>query len=190
MSDEPIDRILDAAYASFARHGVRRTTMDDIATAAQMSRPAVYQYVRNKDDAFRQLGTRLFDAALQRATAAAADDGRSVAARLYGVLCAKLELALQLERDSPHAGELLDASARLFGELFEGFIAATHGLLVGVLDSAAARGEIDLTGLRAAEIADVALALERGLVHDPADPERPLRQQRLGVDLIVAGLSR
>jgi TetR/AcrR family transcriptional regulator len=52
MSVDRMRAILDAAYRCFARHGARRTTMDDIAAEAGLSRPAVYQYVRNKDDVF------------------------------------------------------------------------------------------------------------------------------------------
>ena len=47
--------VLDATYECLTRYGVRRTTMEDIASVAGMSRAAVYQYVRNKDDAFRGL---------------------------------------------------------------------------------------------------------------------------------------
>ncbi len=66
MADDRLDQILDAAYASFTRHGVKRTTMDDIASAAGMSRPSVYQYVRGKDDAFRRLAQRLSTAPWSR----------------------------------------------------------------------------------------------------------------------------
>ena len=59
-----LDRILDAAYACFTRHGVRRTTMDDLAREAGMSRPAVYRYVQNKEDAYRRLAGRLYAGAL------------------------------------------------------------------------------------------------------------------------------
>ena len=45
MPDEPIDRILDAAYACFVRHGMRRTTMDDsesvVVGALDRARPPV-----------------------------------------------------------------------------------------------------------------------------------------------------
>jgi AcrR family transcriptional regulator len=44
-----IDRILSAALRQLAHHGVRRTTMDDIATAADLSRPTLYEYFPNKN---------------------------------------------------------------------------------------------------------------------------------------------
>jgi len=187
MPDDRTERILDAAYACFARHGVRRTTMDDIAAAAEMSRPAVYQYVRNKDDAFRRLALRLFDGALARATAAATVDG-PLAERLHAILATKLELTLQLWRDSPHATELLDAGARLSGDLVERFTQAMHELATAAVAAAAERGEVALDGQNAAELADIALALTRGLEADPTDPDLPRHRLRRGVELLVAGL--
>ncbi|HEY2830963.1 MAG TPA: TetR/AcrR family transcriptional regulator [Sporichthyaceae bacterium] len=41
-------RIFKAAVACFARYGLRRTTMDDVATAAGVSRKTVYNYFTNK----------------------------------------------------------------------------------------------------------------------------------------------
>src|SRR4051794_5495836 len=57
----------DPPYACLVRHGIRNTPMDDIAAAAGMSRPAVYQYVRNKDDAFRRVASRIFAEAVEEA---------------------------------------------------------------------------------------------------------------------------
>ncbi|HEY3258740.1 MAG TPA: helix-turn-helix domain-containing protein [Pseudonocardiaceae bacterium] len=189
MADDRTERILDAAYACFARHGVRRTTMDDIAAAAEMSRPAVYVYVRNKDDAFRRLATRLFDRALAQArTAATAPVDAPLAERLHAVLAVKLELTLQLWRDSPHAAELLDEGARLSGDLVERFTDALRELATEVVAVAQASGEVALHSLPPAEVVDIALALTRSLEADLTDPDLPRRRLRRGIDLLVAGL--
>ncbi len=45
--------ILEAAFQTFFQYGVKRATMDDIARAAGMSRPALYLVYRNKADIFR-----------------------------------------------------------------------------------------------------------------------------------------
>jgi AcrR family transcriptional regulator len=47
------ERILDAAGACFARQGVARTSIGDIATEAGCSRPTVYRYFADRD-ALRQ----------------------------------------------------------------------------------------------------------------------------------------
>jgi len=39
VSEARLERVLDAAYQCFTRHGVRKTTMDDIAAAAGMCPP-------------------------------------------------------------------------------------------------------------------------------------------------------
>ncbi|MBY8871283.1 TetR/AcrR family transcriptional regulator [Micromonospora sp. PLK6-60] len=182
MSSDRLDAILTAAYECFTRHGIRRTTMDDIAAAAGMSRPAVYQYVRNKDDAYRRLAERLFDASLARARAAAAAPGTPTADRLLAVLDAKLDLTLTLHRDSRHAAELLDASGKLTGDLAAAYTRELTAVLAGALAEPA--------GPRAAAVAEVLVALTRGLEADLTDPDLPRQRLRDGVALIVAGLTR
>ena len=65
--DPKRDIILDAAKEVFLRYGFSRTTMDDIARGAEISRPALYLHFRNKGDIYRALAMRLlahgFDAA-------------------------------------------------------------------------------------------------------------------------------
>lgn len=181
MSNDRLDVILAAAYECFTRHGVRRTTMDDIAAAAGISRPAVYQYVRNKDDAYRRLAERLFAGSLADARQAAGAPGADLAQRLHDVLAAKLELTLRLHRESPHAAELLDTSTRLTGGLAEAYTRELTDVVAGALADAA--------GPRARAVADVLVALTRGLEADLTDPDLPRRRLRDGVALVVAGLS-
>lgn len=45
-------QMLDAAVVEFARHGYRTASMDDIAEAAGVSKPLVYQYLKSKEDVF------------------------------------------------------------------------------------------------------------------------------------------
>ncbi|MFF9897038.1 TetR/AcrR family transcriptional regulator [Streptomyces longispororuber] len=120
--------VLDATYACLSRYGVRRTTMDDIAREMGVSRSAVYQYVRGKDDAVRRLARRLHDRALERAEAAAVR-AAPPAERVHGILAAKLDLVLDLTGRSPHTVELLDPNARLSGDICDAFTARLRTLL-------------------------------------------------------------
>lgn len=184
LEDERLDQILDAAYACFTRHGVRRTTMDDIAREAGISRPGVYQYVRNKQDAFRRLTTRLLDASLSdaRSTATARGD---LAERLTGVLEVKLRLTAGVWRDSPaHAAELLGVDSRQSADLLEAYETAMCELLTSVIT--AARPDLPRAG--ADEVAQLLLAFTRGLEADLTDPQAPIRRLRHGVALFVAGM--
>ncbi|WP_051819231.1 TetR/AcrR family transcriptional regulator [Streptomyces sp. NRRL S-920] len=161
MSADRLDEVLDAAYDCLTRYGARRTTMDDIASAMGVSRSAVYQYVRSKDDAFRRLAGRLHEQALRRAREAAEADA-PYGERLHGVLAAKLDLVLQLAGDSPHATELLDGKTRLFGEICGSFTSDLRRLLIALLTEA---GTAD--GVEPPEAADICVALVVGLESMP-----------------------
>lgn len=50
-----ISRIIDAAYECFQRFGIKKTTVEDIATLADVSRPTVYRYFLGKEDILRQV---------------------------------------------------------------------------------------------------------------------------------------
>ncbi|MFD4026286.1 TetR/AcrR family transcriptional regulator [Streptomyces sp. NPDC058576] len=183
MSTERTAHILDAAYRCFARHGVRRTTMEDIAREAGLSRGAVYQYVRNKDDAYRRVAERLFDEALAASRDAAGAAG-SLSERLTAILMAKLELVLRIARDSPHAAELFGEQARLIADLDARYMAAMTDLLASAVRASRPSSTDPADD---AELAHLLLALTRGLEADLSDPLVPVRRLRHGVALLVAG---
>jgi AcrR family transcriptional regulator len=54
-SDDPRDRILAAAERCIERHGIRKTTMEDIASEVGMSRPGVYRYFSDRDELLIEL---------------------------------------------------------------------------------------------------------------------------------------
>jgi AcrR family transcriptional regulator len=54
-SDEKTQRILSGAKEVFLRFGYNRTTMRDIAEAAKISRPALYQVYKNKEKVYEAL---------------------------------------------------------------------------------------------------------------------------------------
>ncbi|MEU5878846.1 helix-turn-helix domain-containing protein [Spirillospora sp. NPDC047279] len=181
MGLKPADRlsqVLDATYICLTLHGVRRTTMDDIARQAGMSRSAVYQYVRNKDDAFRRLTERLHDDALVRARAAASAGGPP-ADRVRGVLGAKLDLVGQLMGASPHGAELLDAKARLFADVCAGFVTELKALLAGVFAEAGV-----VSTVTPDQAADICIALVMGL---EARPDGAVLLQP-AADALISGL--
>lgn len=49
------ERMLNVARELFARQGVQRTTMNDIADAAQRGRRTLYTYFKNKEDIFHAI---------------------------------------------------------------------------------------------------------------------------------------
>jgi AcrR family transcriptional regulator len=57
-TDDVRERILAAAERCIDRHGIRKTTMDDIASELGVSRPNVYRYFADRDDLLVELITR------------------------------------------------------------------------------------------------------------------------------------
>ncbi|MFF4257739.1 TetR/AcrR family transcriptional regulator [Streptomyces sp. NPDC001663] len=179
MPADRLDEVLDSAYDCLTRYGVRRTTMDDIATGMGVSRSTLYLYVSNKDDAFRQLAARLHGQALARARKAATAPDAPCADRIRGVLAAKLDLVLQLSGDSPHTAELLDHKARLFADTCHTFTADLRHLLIALFTEAGTPAVIE-----PADAADICLALVAGLESAP-DAGRLLGP---ATDALLAGL--
>jgi AcrR family transcriptional regulator len=80
-----IDRrthVLDAALGVFARHGYRKASMDDVATAAGISRPGLYFHFSSKAELFRATVEQSLDAGITAARLALADPDRSLRERL------------------------------------------------------------------------------------------------------------
>jgi AcrR family transcriptional regulator len=57
-TDDARERILAAAERCIDRHGIRKTTMDDIASEVGLSRPSVYRYFADRDDLLIELNIR------------------------------------------------------------------------------------------------------------------------------------
>jgi AcrR family transcriptional regulator len=66
-TDDARERILVAAERCIDRHGIRKTTIDDIASEIGLSRPSVYRYFADRDDLLIELITRHGQALLGQA---------------------------------------------------------------------------------------------------------------------------
>ncbi len=99
--------ILEAAADAFLTYGFRRTSMEDIARAAGLSRPALYLHFRSKEDIFRSLG-RLYYERAAAGVAAELVPGRPVAEALTAAFAAQGGEMLAAILASPHGAELTD----------------------------------------------------------------------------------
>src|SRR6202035_4216312 len=66
-TDDARERILAAAERCIDRHGIRKTTMDDVACEVGLTRPNVYRYFADRDDLLIELITRHARALVARA---------------------------------------------------------------------------------------------------------------------------
>lgn len=154
-----LEPILDAAFRAFATYGYRRTSMDDIAKGAGMSRSALYLHFRNKEDIFRSLAVRYFDEALRDMAAALNQPGQGLEAALMAAFVAKDGKFMEAVLTTPHGEELMDAGFSVTGDL----AAAGEARMVEVLgDWLARRGVPEGLGT-GADVAQAVMSAVKGL---------------------------
>jgi AcrR family transcriptional regulator len=180
-----LDQVTIAALAVFGRYGYQRTSMDLIAKAAGISRPALYQHFSGKDGVFRAAGERIADELISTAGTAAAADAPT-AERLYRALAAKLDFAAG-PVDPGFRGDLIaEASARL-PDLQASMKARHAAVIEKILHSAA---DIDLAeaAIPAGDVAVVLLDALTGIAQQDEPAEELRRRLRQMVNLTVRGL--
>lgn len=158
----PIDRqdaILDAAFHAFSSYGYRRTSMDDIARGAGLSRTALYLHYRNKEDIFRSLAVRYFEEALRDMTAALEVPGQTMEQALIAAFVAKDGKFMEAVLSTPHGEELMDAGFAVTGDL----AAAGEARMVGVLGEWLARRGVPAGLGSGPEVAQAIVAAVKGL---------------------------
>jgi len=119
---EKRETILEAALDIFSAHGFRGATIDQIASAAGMSKPNLLYYFRRKDEIYTVLIQRLLDTWL--APLRELDDIGDPLAELRSYIRRKLEMARDFPRESRlFANEILQGAPRIMpmieGELKE-----------------------------------------------------------------------
>src|SRR3979490_2171620 len=78
--------VLEVALAVFARHGFRKTSIEDIAKAAGISRQGIYLHFKNKDEIFSAAIQRSLDDRLQAANEILDNDHVTLEEKLFKAL--------------------------------------------------------------------------------------------------------
>ena len=106
---KPRTRILDAAMLVFRRHGFRRSSIEQAADAAGLTRQALYHHFKSKEALFRAVIEQLHENALAAEIAAAhaaEKAGGSLADILVAQLSGRLRQVIASFDGSPHIEEL------------------------------------------------------------------------------------
>ncbi|MDD9889096.1 MAG: helix-turn-helix domain containing protein, partial [Gammaproteobacteria bacterium] len=103
------DAVFEAAAEVFARYGYRRTTMNDIAEAAGISRPALYLIFENKENLFCELSDFRLNQAIDVAIDALATSGE-LRRRFIQALLVFEKVYYEPVSNSPHGEELMDTN--------------------------------------------------------------------------------
>jgi AcrR family transcriptional regulator len=163
--EEPRRRkVLDAALLVFARFGFRKTSMDEVARAAGVSRQGLYLNFATKEDLFRASVEHALAGQLRAARMALADEARPIDERLVTALDEWLGRHVGVM--GPDASDLIETSGDLtaaimsdHAEQFE--LAVATAIANSVLKDAYVRA-----GVSPQQLARTLHATARGFKHD------------------------
>lgn len=178
-TDSKRDRAVTAAADIFMRYGFARTTMGDIAAAAEMSRPALYLLFPGKEEVFEAAVLHLnvhriaeIRGSLTKAT--------SLAERLFITLDLWLVRVYELQLTIPDARDMDDLSFPVVRMVY----ADLQALVAELIAEAGARH----TTATPLELARNLVFAVRGLGATATSVEDMAAMTRLQVDLLCAAL--
>jgi AcrR family transcriptional regulator len=189
-SDPRRSRILMGAVKVFLAYGFQRTTMNDIAQAAEISRPALYLQFRNKTDIYRALVTVVLDQLTNHTRTVLEQRDEPLAERLLEATSAFMNLLDEIEA-APHGVELLDMQNSLAGDIIaSGRLEVSAMFTLAIEETLAARDREGVPPFTPDALADLLLDALDGL--KMRHPERSQQHRRQGeyVGAVVALLER
>jgi AcrR family transcriptional regulator len=153
----PRDRILDAAMTVFRRHGFRRSSIEETAEAAGLTRQALYHHFKSKEALFRAVIERVHDGALADGAAAAEraeTAGKILADILVAQIAARLQAFVASFDGSPHVDELFSEHLNHARDLYQHFAALYDAQVTAIIERTIKRQKLTLVpGMTAAKLA-------------------------------------
>ncbi|MFI6086248.1 TetR/AcrR family transcriptional regulator [Streptomyces sp. NPDC051217] len=168
--------VLDSAMVTFARFGYRKTSMEEVARTANISRPGLYFLFSSKEALFRAAVTQTLERDITAVEDVLADTGRPLperlveafdqwAARYIGPLTR--DIAVVIEDNPDLLGEITRTTPRRFEKLITDAIAVEAGRKA------------------ASPLAQTMISASIGLKHQAASREFYLERLKIAIDLLV-----
>ena len=151
-----------AATATFLRYGFKKTSMDDVARAAGVSRQGLYLYFETKDLLFRETLQHLVSQMISTARSVAEDGNLSLRDRLLGVFEAVHGSAFQ-SASPEHAFELLQTAESAAGALLVQLDRDLMGIVAALLAKAGAADRWKKAGVTVAGLSEQLLMSAKGI---------------------------
>lgn len=195
LAEEMVDedprraRIMEGALKVFLAYGFSRTTMDDIARAAELSRPALYLIFRNKTDIYRAIAQCVLDRSLEVARQELAGPG-SLVERLDRFVTNALYCLMKDIEEAPHGPEILDMRTSLAGDIIAEWRSRIDALVANAIEAEAQASGIDLgaRNVDALSLAQMLLDALEGMKPRVSNPDDHLAAAKRLVRVIAAVL--
>jgi AcrR family transcriptional regulator len=155
------EQVLAVSLEVFGRYGFRKTSMDEVARAAGISRQGLYLYFASKEALFRAAVRQELDTALVDASHALDEEGAALDQRVVGALDAWLGRYVGSMLASDIAGLLQNPAVQL-QDMVDAASAAFDARLAAAIAAATAETDRRQLGVTPEEIAAVLHTVGQG----------------------------
>ena len=183
-------RILDSALDVFIRYGFRKTSMDDIARGADLSRQGLYLHFKSKDELIRAVASHAVQTNLEKVERALAQD-RPTEERLLEVF--KIWHGQWVEARSTHASEVYESTTTSSSEALSTIVDDGERVFLEFVArelkvSGVVEAHRDHT-VSAVELAATLLATSKGLKISCRSLRSYVKSMRLAISILFAPVS-
>jgi AcrR family transcriptional regulator len=190
----PQDRILDAAMRVFGRHGFRRSSIEQAAEEAGLTRQALYHHFNSKEALFRALIERLYENSLAAeiaAAKAAEEAGEELADILIAEIGARLQALFASLEGSPHIEELFSEHLAQARDLYQTYATRFADEVAATIARVCRKRKLTLTnGVTVRELArcvEMAIHGTKSAYPSMMPADAFLKQVEIMLRMLVAG---
>lgn len=172
--------VLALALGTFTRYGYRKTSMEDVAREAAISRPGLYLLFGSKQELFTAAVTQALDRSLTVIAEVLADPARPLAERLLGAFD---------EWSGRYIGTMsheVHALAEQYPDLLGPVVAEYPQRFAALLRAALADSPDTTRPARTAAVAQTLISASIGIKQEVTTREAFLERIRTAVDLLVS----
>ena len=191
---KPQDRILDAAMRVFRRHGFRRSSIEQAAEEAGLTRQALYHHFNSKEALFRALIERLYEDSLAAeiaAAKAAEEAGEELADILIAEIGARLQALFASLEGSPHIEELFSEHLAQARDLYQTYATRFADEVAATIARVCRKRKLTLTnGVTVRELArcvEMAIHGAKSAYPSMMPADAFLKQLEIMLRMLVAG---
>lgn len=179
--DIRVAAIVAAAEGVFFRYGFKKTSMDDLARAAGLSRQGLYLYFPTKEALFKETVSVALASMRASQRKALAKKDAPIEARLLEVF------TIFVSFDSENMDELLAAAKEIVGDAMNDVEMAVIADLTKALRAADVPARWKDLGLSAKDLAQHLMAAFHGVKHQSKSPADFAARMRVAIRLVCRG---
>jgi AcrR family transcriptional regulator len=186
LSDARRRGLLEAAITVFMRYGYRKTSMEEVARAAQVSRQGLYLSFSSKEDLFRAAVKTFLEGGLQAVTTALRDPDAPLESRLVAAFDQWIGRFVGMM--GAGASDLVEAAHTLIGPMVEEHEALFVDAIVKAISAGGLAAAYKPAGLTARQLGETLAATGRGLKYGSETREAFSRSMAVAVRALCAPL--